>query len=164
MGIWRIGLGNFGGFRLIKSRFGLFAAIGKKLQTNKNNIMKTKKITFWILFTLFCLVMIADGNAGIMQQDEGKKAFDQLGYPYYVMTIVGAAKILGVIGLLQPNRKVREWAYAGFCFNFIGASASWALSGGPASFVAIPLVMLVIMFVIYWLDQNVRTVFDDANA
>ena len=114
--------------------------------------MKTTKITYKILLGLFALMMLLDGIAGILQVEDGKKAFDQLGYPHYLMIIVGASKILGVIGLLQPQSKtVKEWAFAGFAFNFLGASASWALSGGPAAFAIIPLVMLIILLVIYWL-------------
>lgn len=114
--------------------------------------MKRTKITYWILLTLFSIMMLMDGIAGIMQVEDGKKAFDQLGYPHYLMTIVGVCKILGVIGLLQPKfRTLKEWAFAGFAFNFLGASASWGLSGGPVAFALMPLLMLVVLFAIYFL-------------
>lgn len=113
--------------------------------------MKRTKTIYWILLILFSLMMLMDGVSGVMQAEEGKKAFDQLGYPYYVMTIVGIAKMLGIVGLLQPKYKtLKEWAFAGFTFNFLGASASWALSGGPTGFVFIPLVMLLVLFAIYY--------------
>lgn len=112
---------------------------------------KTIKILYWTLLALFCLMMIMDGVSGIMQVEDGKKAFLQLGYPNYLMTIVGTGKLLGAIALLQPKYKIlKEWAFAGFTINFLGASASWALSGGPTAFVFIPLVMQIIMFVIYF--------------
>jgi len=113
--------------------------------------MKRTTIIYRILLVLFSIMMLIDGVAGMLVLDEGKKAFDQLGYPHYVMPIVGISKILGVIGLWQPNRTLKEWAFAGFAFNFVGASASWALSGGPIAFAILPLVMLVVMMAIYWL-------------
>ncbi|MFT3795490.1 DoxX family protein [Flavobacterium sp.] len=120
--------------------------------------MKRIKTTYWILLILFSLMMLLDGISGILQVEDGKKAFDQLGYPYYLMTIVGISKLLGVAGLLQNKWKtLKEWAFSGFAFNFIGASASWLLSGGPIAFVVIPLVMLGFLFAIYtlWKKQPV---------
>lgn len=118
--------------------------------------MKKIKITYWIVLALFSLMMLLDGISGIMQIEDGKKAFDQLGYPYYLMTIVGVSKLLGVAGLLQNKWKtLKEWAFAGFVFNFIGASASWFLSGGPIGFALIPWVMLLVLLVLYalWKKQ-----------
>lgn len=119
--------------------------------------MKRQQTTYWILLILFSLMMLMDGISGLMQLDSGKEAFDQLHYPYYLMGIIGTAKILGTIGLLQPKYKtLKEWAFAGFTFNFLGASASWALSGGPAAFVAIPLVMLIVLLAIYLLWKRIQ--------
>lgn len=108
--------------------------------------MKKIKTIYWIVLILFSLMMLMDGISGILQVEDGKKAFDQLGYPYYLMTIVGISKLLGVAGLLQDKWKtLKEWAFAGFTFNFIGASASWFMSGGPMAFAVIPLVMLAVL-------------------
>lgn len=118
--------------------------------------MKRTKITYTVLLVLFSIMMLMDGVAGILQVEDGKKAFDQLGYPYYLMTIVGISKILGIIGLWQPSKTIKEWAFAGFTFNLLGASASWALSGGPIGFVAIPLIMLVVLLFIYLLWKKMQ--------
>jgi hypothetical protein len=120
--------------------------------------MKRTTIIYRILLVLFSLMMLMDGVAGILVMEEGKKAFDQLGYPYYVMPIVGISKILGVIALWQPNRTLKEWAFAGFTFNFLGASASWALSGGPIAFVLLPLLLLLVLLAIYFLRKKTETI------
>lgn len=125
-------------------------------QKNNSNLGKRTKITYTILLVLFSVMMLMDGIAGILQVEDGKKAFDQLGYPYYLMTIVGVSKILGTIGLWQPNKTLKEWAFAGFAFNLLGASASWAMSGGPIEFVAIPLIMLAVLLVIYFLWKKMQ--------
>jgi len=51
---------------------------------------------------------------------------------------------------------IKEWAYAGFAFNFIGAIASRAFVHDEFSLLIPPLVMLVIMFVTYyfWKKQD----------
>ena len=47
---------------------------------------------------------------------------DGLGYPVYFIQFLGVAKVLGVIALLVPGfPRLREWAYAGFVFDLVGA-------------------------------------------
>jgi hypothetical protein len=58
----------------------------------------------------------------------------QLGYPVYLLTILGVWKLLGAIALLVPRfPRLKEWAYAGIFFEMTGAAASWALCGDNAS-------------------------------
>jgi uncharacterized membrane protein YphA (DoxX/SURF4 family) len=48
-----------------------------------------------------------------------------LGYPAYLATIMGSAKIIAAVVLLAPGlARLKEWAYAGVMINMIGAIAS----------------------------------------
>ncbi len=112
---------------------------------------KSARIGYWISLILFCLMMLMDGVSGVMRVEGGQEAMKQLSYPVYLMVIVGAAKILGVIALLQNRFKtLKEWAFAGFAIQFVGASASWGFSHGPVAFVLLPLIMLGVMFIPYY--------------
>ena len=113
-----------------------------------------KKITtyYWIATILFALMMLMDGFGGVTQQQQGKDVMQHLGYPMYFLIIVGTAKILGVIAILQTKFYViKEWAFAGFAFNFIGAFASRAFMHDPLFEIIFPLIMLAILFVPYLL-------------
>ncbi len=113
---------------------------------------KTIKTLYWVITIIFCVAMLLDGIAGLNLAEEGKKALHQLGYPFYIMTITGIAKILGAIAILQTKYDtIKEWAYAGFAIDFIGAAASWAFVGGGLIGVLPPLVALAFMFVVYYL-------------
>ena len=69
-----------------------------------------------------------------------------LGYPAYLAKILGTAKLLGAIALVQMRfRTLKEWSYAGFSVLLVGASASHGFSGDPIVKVIIPLVMLAIL-------------------
>ena len=71
------------------------------------------------------------------------EAMTKLGYPLYFMTILGTAKLLGVAALLAPGRPLlKEWAYAGFGFNLLGATASHAFTGDPLSEMIRPAIVL----------------------
>ncbi len=113
-------------------------------------------IAYWTATLLFAALMLLDGIAGLSLTEEGKQAMTLLGYPFYIMTILGVAKILGAVALVQTRFTVlKEWAYAGFTFNFLGASASWFLVGQGPVYVGFPLVALALLFGTYFLWKRV---------
>lgn len=119
---------------------------------------KGRLIGFWILTAL---IVVSQGASGVMDLlgaapvAEGVKA---LGYPEYILMILGPAKIAGVIVLAIPGQlRLKEWAYAGFAIDFAGAAASHILNGdGPDLFMP-ALVALVILLVSYALRPDSRT-------
>ena len=119
-----------------------------------------KKLTtwYWIATIIFALMMIMDGFGGVTQQEEGKEVLKHLGYPMYMLIIVGVAKLLGALSILQNKyTTIKEWAYAGFAINFIGAFASRAFVGDGISLLIPPLVAFVIMFIPYILWKKLRS-------
>jgi len=112
---------------------------------------KTIKITYWCLIVLFSLAMLGDAFGGITKQQAGIDVLNHLGYPIYIMPFMGYLKVLGVIALLQIKfNNLKEWAFAGFAFIFFGAATSRAAMGDGAGMVAMPLIVLAVMFVTYW--------------
>lgn len=80
-----------------------------------------------------------------------------LGYPTYMLDILGLAKLLGAITLLAPGLpRLKEWAYAGFVFNLIGAAWSHAASGHGVGEVMPPLVLLGVLAASYTLRAGDR--------
>lgn len=73
-----------------------------------------------------------------------------LGYPAYLLKILGTAKLLGAVAILQGRfRTLKEWAYAGYTVNLLGASASRALYGDPFVKVMVPIIILAVVRVSY---------------
>ncbi|WP_305011216.1 DoxX family protein [Hymenobacter mellowenesis] len=113
---------------------------------------RTTARLYWTLTILFCLMMLADGVAGLLHEQNGVTAMKALGYPIYIMDITGAAKILGALALLQNKyRTLKEWAFAGFAIDFIGAAASVAFAGLGVVGTLPALVMTAVLFGIYFL-------------
>ena len=122
--------------------------------------MKSKNsvVTYRIVTTLFVLLMLADGLAGTFRVPGAIEALRNLGYPDYMSTIVGVAKVSGGIALLQPYfETIKEWAYAGFVFIFIGAFASHLFNGSSFIFLFIPVLMLGIVFLSYFLRRKIKS-------
>lgn len=120
--------------------------------------MKKLKTWYWVATIIFALMMIMDGIGGIIQQEAGKEVLKHLGYPMYLLIIVGIAKLLGAASTLQNKFKtIKEWAYAGFAINFIGAFASRAFVGDGISLLIPPLIALTIMFIPYILWKKLAS-------
>jgi uncharacterized membrane protein YphA (DoxX/SURF4 family) len=57
-----------------------------------------------------------------------------LGYPSYLATVLGIAKVLAAAVLLAPRLpRLKEWAYAGIMINMAGAAASYIATGRPVT-------------------------------
>jgi hypothetical protein len=118
---------------------------------------KTISLTYKVLTILFFVATLLDAFGGITRQEAGQEVMRHLGYPMYVLTIFGIAKLFGAIAILQNRFKViKEWAYAGFIINFIGAILSRAFVGDPISLSILPLIMIVYTLAMryFWVRFN----------
>jgi uncharacterized membrane protein YphA (DoxX/SURF4 family) len=100
--------------------------------------MDTAKRNTVLYWTLTLLVLVPTAGSGIPElftHGPGMtvQTFQMLGYPLYLLKILGLAKILGAVAILSGrSATLKEWAYAGFTFDFLGATASHVLAGDPA--------------------------------
>jgi hypothetical protein len=118
---------------------------------------KGKLIGFWILTVLVCLSQGASGVMDLMNAEPLVEAMNALGYPVYVLSILGTYKLLGAIVLAVPGlKRLKEWAYAGFFFDFTGASASHVLNGDGIDLIMPPLVLLTFVMGSYFLRPDSR--------
>ena len=76
-----------------------------------------------------------------------------LGYRPYVVHLLAVAKVLGVIAILTPGfPRLKEWAYAGFMFDLIGASYSFYASGFAVKdwiFIPVLIAILACSYIFY---------------
>ena len=95
--------------------------------------MKSVKIIYWVFTALLIVLMLFSAVASFMPKNPDAVAMMQhLGYPYRVLEFLGVAKILGIIALLIPGYpRLKEWAYAGFTFDLVGAIFAGLSAGDP---------------------------------
>lgn len=112
--------------------------------------MKKHKIIFWVTTTLIFL-MEGVGSALGYNSDEAKQGMQHLGYPMYFGYALAAFKVLGTLALMIPivPKRIKEWAYAGFIFDFLFASISYFCVDGPVFFAFFPLLFLGILALSY---------------
>jgi uncharacterized membrane protein YphA (DoxX/SURF4 family) len=111
--------------------------------------MKSTKIIYWISTTL---IFLFEGvmPALFSQSEEGKKGISDLGYPAYFGIALVVFKVLGAIILMVPKfPRLKEWAYAGFFFDFMFAAISHYVMTGANFFAFCPIIVLAVLMVSY---------------
>lgn len=122
------------------------------------------RISYWTATTLIALETLVGGFADLTHGRtvlvSGPLVTDVLaglGYPAYVLSIIGIWKILGAIALVVPGfLRLKEWAYAGIVFELSGAVASLAACGRSADLI-VPLFLLGLAFASWALRPPNRT-------
>lgn len=112
--------------------------------------MKKEKIIFWTATTIIALF---EGVMPVLtsQTELAKEGIRHLGYPEYFGNALVVFKVLGVLALVIPQipKRVKEWAYAGFAFDFIFASISHGAVDGMNVQTIFPMFVLGILAVSY---------------
>jgi len=114
--------------------------------------MKKIKIFYWIATGLFAAFMAFTAIPDVVMNPDA-------------VTFIGVAKLLGVIAILVPGYpKIKEWAYAGFAFDLIGATYSQIATDGfqPAvGFMILPFALLILSYSFY--HKKLRAISDNTE-
>lgn len=111
---------------------------------------RTKKIIYWIATAWLSLGMASSAVVQLMRIPEGVESVSRLGYPSYLLTILGIWKLLGVVAILAPKFPLlKEWAYAGFFFVSSGALISHITMGDPFGEI-FPSLLLLVLTIVSW--------------
>ena len=92
------------------------------------NNTRARTLGYWSTTGLLAFVLLSGGVASLLQLDQNVEGMARLGYPAYMLLILGFWKVLGGLALLAPRLpRLKEWVYAGAIFDLTGAAASYAL-------------------------------------
>ncbi|MCC6290115.1 MAG: DoxX family protein [Chitinophagaceae bacterium] len=112
--------------------------------------MKKTKIIYWVTTTI---IFLFEGvlTALTSQTEVAKQGISHLGYPPYFGNALVVFKILGALVLIIPQfpKRVKEFAYAGFVFDFIFASISHFAVDGMNFQSFFPLIFLALLAISY---------------
>jgi hypothetical protein len=109
--------------------------------------MKTTRILYWI-FTGLVVAFEGVMPALTFNSELAKQGISHLGYPDYFRVALTVFKVCGAVILILPvfKGRIKEWAYAGFTFNFVFATISHiavdGINNGQSLF---PLIVLLVM-------------------
>lgn len=107
---------------------------------------RIKTIAYWVTTILGPASFVIGGFLFTTHGAQQAEQLSHLGFPPYMLTVLGIWKLLGVIAIVIPRfPRLKEWAYAGFFFDLTGAAASHIFSGDGLAVAAQPLVFLALV-------------------
>lgn len=118
---------------------------------------KRNRIIYWVATIWLVLGMLSTGIVQLLKVEDEVSKITRLGYPVYILTILGIWKLLGVVAVLINKYPVlKEWAYAGFFFAMSGAVISHIISGSPARDIFGPSLLIVLTIVSWYFRPTDR--------
>ena len=113
---------------------------------------RTLRVLYWVVTLLFVVPQLWSAVQMLTEAPRMTATIIGLGYPVYVMKILGVAKILGAAAILYGRFPLlKEWAYAGFTFDVVGAFCSHVGAGDPIYIALVPLVFFAAQLASYLL-------------
>jgi len=126
--------------------------------------MNMKSIAYWVATTLIALETfvggitdLAHGGTELIAGPPVVGVVTHLGYPVYILNILGVWKLLGAMVIVAPGLpRLKEWAYAGVFFELSGAAESYVLHGEVTSDLAAPLILAALAMISWALRPEGR--------
>jgi len=121
---------------------------------NSNKTNKRNRIIYLIATGLLTALMLMSAGMYIFNYEMVSSIFTNLGFPTYIIYPLAIAKILGLVAIwTRKSDALKEWAYAGFFFDFVLAlTAHINISDGEF---APALIALVLLFVSYFFGKKI---------
>jgi DoxX-like family len=152
-------------FIVVATSAALFAARREEDGPPQGRTAWARAIAYWLFTILVAFEMAAGALWDLFSIAYVRAVLTHLGYPLYVLYILGVWRIPCALVLLLPRLpRLKEWAYAGAIFNYTGAAASHFLAGDGVGAWTGPLVLTVFTLVSWALRPPARRLLQPASA
>jgi uncharacterized membrane protein YphA (DoxX/SURF4 family) len=110
-----------------------------------------RAVAYWVITAAVVGECVIGGAMDLFRMAPFYPAMIALGYPGYLATILGVAKLLAGVMLLAPRLpRLKEWAYAGILINMVGAAASYVATHQPAAANLVPPAVVAGLALLSW--------------
>jgi DoxX-like family len=109
---------------------------------------RSRILVYWATTLAVAYEMVAGSMWDLLRIEYVRVTLTHLGYPLYLLLILGVWKLPCAVVLLIPRfERLKEWTYAGAFFNYSGAVASHLFVGDRLSVWIWPLVFALLTLV-----------------
>jgi hypothetical protein len=127
---------------LIATAAAVFAARQEGDPVPQGRAAWARLIAYWLFTIVVAFEMTAGALWDLLHIEYVRVVLTHLGYPLYLLYIIGVPRIPGALALLAPGfPRLKEWAYAGAFFNYAGAAASHVFAGDHSNMWLGPLIL-----------------------
>ncbi|MGA8673448.1 MAG: DoxX family protein [Terracidiphilus sp.] len=119
---------------------------------------RATQIAAMVITGLVAVIWVYFGRLYLIHDPgEWRIANQQLGYPLYIIPLIGVTHILGGVGLLIPSvPRLTEWVYAGIAIDLLLAFYSQMNGGGSTWDKFDPILVMAFVFATYVLRRCMR--------
>ncbi len=104
-----------------------------RVEYKENAQVKAKTIAYWIFTAMVSVQIIMGAILDFSNNVNFKLTLSHLGYPKYLLPILGAYRIAALIVILSPKMpRIKEWMYAGVFAELVIAVISHMAVSDPA--------------------------------
>ncbi|MDQ0919467.1 DoxX family protein [Paenibacillus sp. V4I5] len=134
--------------------------IGAETTTKVEAQSRGKMIAYWTVTLLLAAAVMLSGIGQLMQIGGNTELVTNLGYPLYVLAILGIWKVLGAIAVVVPGfPRLKEWVHSGIFFLMTGAALSHVFAndyGDYGFYIILPLSYAALNFASWALRPKSR--------
>jgi hypothetical protein len=113
---------------------------------------KTLRVVYWTVTLLFAVLQGFSAVQYLTEAPRMMATIRELGYPIYFIQLLGIAKLLAIAAIVYGGfPRLKEWAYAGLCFDTLGAAYSHVAVGDSLLIAAVPLLFFVAQLASYFM-------------
>jgi DoxX-like family len=106
---------------------------------------RIRSFVYWLATANVAGELALGGVWDLLRTDYVRNIFERLEYPEYLLTILGVPKLVAAVVLVVPGvPRMKEWAYAGAMFTYVGAVASHVAVDDAATALVTPSVYAVL--------------------
>jgi hypothetical protein len=117
--------------------------------------MKGQKIVYWIATGLLSALLLFSAVSYFIKYETIREVFAALSFPAWISRPLAIAQVLRVVAIVsRKSETLKEWAYAGICFDLLLALGAH-VSVGDGRFPA-ALACLVLLVISYTLDRKLH--------
>ena len=123
---------------------------------------KSQRIIFRVATGILSVIVLMFVANSIFNREMFMNRFSALGYPPHIIYPLAAAKVLGLLAIWS-NRSatLKEWAYAGFFFNFVLAFVA-ELQAQDGEYISTPVALLCLL-ASYFSEKSFRQETNEAR-
>jgi hypothetical protein len=121
----------------------------------------TNKKLYTILKVIFSAFMLFSAIGELTLNETVVHSMEIIQMPIYLLYLLGVLKISGIIALwFSPFNWIKEWAYAGFTFDFIGAIIGFIATGNLVlpDIIMAPVGLMLCLATFYLWKKTIETV------
>lgn len=106
---------------------------------------RARSVAYWVTTVAVAAELAVGGVWDLLRTDYVRDVVEHLGYPTYLLTIMGMWKLPGAVVLLVSRfDRLKEWVYAGAVINYASAAASHVIVGDSLNAVVAPTSLLAL--------------------